>query len=152
MAVAGDIIILEDGLQVDALVLDSRLVFLQNCINLLCVLLTSKVLSAGKKGISGSGSGDSSSRCLVNSRDREGGVYIGDEVDVPKEALRVRCLVLLGQSFELIVGQREVHAREDRLKLGARHTTLSQLVKVAEEFLDSNALHDDGSLEPVLNV
>ena len=48
MAVAGDIIILEDGLQVDALVLDSRLVFLQNCINLLCVLLTSKVLSAGK--------------------------------------------------------------------------------------------------------
>ena len=48
MAVAGDIIILEDWLQVDALVLDSRLVFLQNCLNFLSVLLSSKVLSAGK--------------------------------------------------------------------------------------------------------
>lgn len=48
MAVAGDVVVLEDGLQVDALVLDSRLVFLQNCFNFLCVLLTSQVLSAGK--------------------------------------------------------------------------------------------------------
>ena len=103
MAVAGDIVILEDGLQVDALVLDSRLVFLQNCINLLCVLLTSKVLSSGKKGISGSDSGDSSSRCLVNSRDSKGGVHISDEVYVPKEALRIRSLILFSESFELIV-------------------------------------------------
>ena len=103
MAVAGDIIILEDGLQVDALVLDSRLVFLQNCIDLLCVLLTSKVLSAGKKGISGSDSGDSSSRCLVNSRDSKGRVHISDEVYVPKEALRIRSLILFSESFELIV-------------------------------------------------
>ena len=36
--------------------------------------------------------------------------------------------------------------------MGARNTALSQLVKVAEEFLDSNALHDYSSLEPVFNV
>ena len=34
----------------------------------------------------------------------------------------------------------------------ACHTTLSQLVKIAEEFLDTDALHDDSSLQPVLNV
>ena len=103
MAVAGDIIILEDGLQVDALVLDSRLVFLQNCFNLLSVLLSSQVLSSGKKSISGSDGGDSSSRCLVNSRDSKGGVHISDEVYVPKEALRIRSLILFSESFELIV-------------------------------------------------
>lgn len=152
MAVAGDIVVLEDGFQVDALVLDSRLVLFEDCINLVCALLSSQVLPAGKQGVSGSDGGDSSSRCLVNSRDREGGVYIGDEVDVPKEALRVRCLVLFSESFELVVGQSEVHAREDGLELGACHTTLSQPVKVAEEFLDSDALHDYSSLEPVFNV
>ena len=110
MAVAGDIVVLEDGLQVDALVLDSRLVFLQNCFNLLKILLSSQVLSSGKKSISGSDGGDSSSRCLVNSRDREGGVYIGDEVDVSKEALGVGGLVLFGESFKLIVSESEVHA------------------------------------------
>ena len=103
MAVAGDIVILEDGLQVDALVLDSRLVLLQNCINLRWVLLTSKVLSAGKKGISGSDSGNPSSRCLVNSRDRKGRVHISDKVYVPKEALRIRGLILFSESFKLIV-------------------------------------------------
>ena len=36
--------------------------------------------------------------------------------------------------------------------MGACHTTLSQLVKVAEEFLDTDALHDNSSFEPVFNV
>ena len=36
--------------------------------------------------------------------------------------------------------------------MGACDTTLSQLVKVSEEFLDTDALHDNSSLEPVLNV
>ena len=34
----------------------------------------------------------------------------------------------------------------------ACHTTLSELVKVAEEFLDTDALHYNSSLESVLNV
>ena len=109
MAVAGDIIVLEDGLQVDALVLHSRLVFLQNCINLLCVLLTSKVLSAGEKGISWIDCCNSGGRSLVNASNCESAVHVSNEVSVTEETLRISSLILLGQSLEFIVGQGKVH-------------------------------------------
>ena len=48
MAVAGDIVVLEDGLQVDALVLDSRLVLLEDCINFLLILVAGQVFPARK--------------------------------------------------------------------------------------------------------
>ena len=48
VAVAGDVVVLEDGLQVDALVLDSRLVLLEDRINFLLILVAGQVFPARK--------------------------------------------------------------------------------------------------------
>lgn len=113
MAILGDIIVLEDRFQVNALGLDSGTVFLKNLLDLLIILDAGKVLATGQKRVILGHSGDTSRGCLVNSRNGECRVDVSDEGLVGEEALRVSSLVLLGESFEFIVGESEVHCGQD---------------------------------------
>lgn len=110
MAVAGDVVVLEDRFQVDALVLNSCLVLLKNHVDILIVLITSKILATGKKGITGGHGSNSSCWVLINSNDCKGFVDIGAEIDVSEESLGISGLVLLGEGFELVRSEGEVHA------------------------------------------
>ena len=136
----------------DALVFNSSFVLFENSVDILFVLFAGKVLSAGEKSVSGSDRSDSSRWRLINARDREGFVHVSAEVNIAEEALWISRLVLLGEGLELIVGQREVHGGEDRFELHTGNAALSELVKVAEELLNTDALHDNCSLEAILNI
>ena len=136
----------------NSLVFDLNSVLLKDIIHLLVVLLTSQVLSAGQESIALGHWCHTSRRSLVNALNGEGLVHVLDEVDVAEEALWVISLILLGDSLELIVGQSKVHLTQDGFELRAGHTALSQLIKVTEEFLDTDSLHDDGSLKAILDI
>lgn len=109
VTVASDVVVLEHGFQVDALVFNRSFVLFKNFIDFLLVLFASKVFTAGEKSVSGGDGSDSSRWRLVNARDREGFVHVCAEVYIAEEALWISCLVLFGEGLELIVGQREVH-------------------------------------------
>ena len=152
VTVASDVVVLEHWLQVNALVFNRSFVLFENIIDFLLVLFASKVFSAGEKSVSSSDRGDSSRWRLVNARDRKGSVHVCAEVYIAEEALWIGRLVLLGEGLELVVGQREVHGREDRFELHACDAALSELVEIAEELLDTDALHDNCSLETILDI
>ena len=109
VTVTSNIVVLEDRLEVDTLVLDSDLVLFEDGIDLIGILLTSKVLSAGKKGISWVDCSNSGGRSLVNASNCESAVHVSNEISVTEETLRISSLILLGQSLEFIVGQGKVH-------------------------------------------
>ena len=109
VTVASDVVVLEHGFQVDALVFNRSFVLFKNFIDFLVVLVASKVFTAGEKSVSGGDGSDSSRWRLVNARDREGFVHVCAEVYIAEEALWISCLVLFGEGLELVVGQREVH-------------------------------------------
>jgi len=150
--VASDVVVLEHGLEVDALVLNLGLVLIEDVNDLLLHRGTSQVLSAGKEGIVLSDRSDTSGGRLIDTLNSERCVDVLAEIDVAEEALRVRSLVLLGEGLELIVGEGEVHGAENGFELGAGHAALPQLVKVAEELFNTDALHDYDGLQAVLNV
>lgn len=152
MTVLGDVVVLEARLEVDALVLDSSSVFLKNLLDLWVVVSLVEVLSASQKSVVGSDGWYTGRGSLVDALDSEGLIHVVTECCVPEEALGIISLVLLGESLELIVGQSEVELRQDRFKLWAGNAALAKLVKVLEEVSDSHTLHDDGSLESILNV
>jgi len=152
VTVLGDVVVLEARLEVDALVLDSSSVFLKNLLDLWVVVSLVEVLSASQKSVVGSDGWYTGRGSLVDALDSEGLIHVVTECCVPEEALGIISLVLLGESLELIVGQSEVELRQDRFKLWAGNAALAKLVKVLEEVSDSHTLHDDGSLESILNV
>ncbi len=152
MTVLGDVVVLEARLQVDALVLHSSLVLFEDLLDLRVAVSLVKVLAAGEQSVVGCYSGDTSCRGLVDTLNSESSVHVVTEGSVLEEALRVISLILLGESLELVVGQGEVKLREDRFELWASDAALAKLVKVLEEVTDSDALHDDGSFQSILNV
>ena len=72
MAVAGDVVVLKDRLQVDALVLHLSLVLLQDVINLLLHGCTCQVLATSKKSVVLSDGGNTSGGILVDALNGEG--------------------------------------------------------------------------------
>ena len=109
MLVVSDVVVLEDGFQMNALIFNGNSVFFENVFDSLLILLTCKVLSASKKCISSLDWGNSGRRCLINTSNCESPVHICYEVSVTEETLGVSGLVLLGQSLEFIICQRKVH-------------------------------------------
>ena len=152
MTVAGDVVVLEHGLQVNALVLDGGTVLLKDSLDLVVVLVASKVLSAGEESVSLSDGNDSGSGSLVNTLDGESSVHVGAEVSVAEESLGISGLVLLGKSLELIVSEGKVHGGKDGFELVSGDTTLAELIEITEELLNTDSLHDNDSLESVLNI
>ena len=152
MLVMSDVVVLEYRFQMNALVFNSNLVFLENLIDSLLILLASKVLSTSKKRISRLDCGNSGCWCLVNASDCESTVHVCNEVSVTEETLGVRGFVLLGQSLKFIIRQSKIHGRENGFELRTCNSTLSQFVEITEELLNSDALHDDGSVEPLLYI
>ena len=152
VAVARDVVVLKHWLQVDALVFNSNAVLVKHCFDFTAVRLSSQVLSAGEERVILGDCGDAGSRVLVNAGDSEGSVDVGNKVDVPEEALGVGGLVFLSESFELVVCHSEVHGGENRLELVSGDATLAQLIKIAEELFDSDALHHNSGLQAVLNI
>ena len=152
VTVAGNVEVLEDGLKVNTLVLDGGTVLFKDFLDLLLVLITRKVLSAGQKSVTLGDWGNSSRGILVNSGQSESSVDVGAEVGVAEEPLGVSSLVLRGQGLELVVRQGEVHGGKDRFELVTGDAALSELVEIAEEFFNSHTLHDDNSLKTVLDI
>lgn len=146
-----DIIVLENWLQVNALDLDLRAVQLENVVNLRTVSSTRQVLPAGQKRVVLRDRGNTSCWSLVDTLDCECSINIFAEIRVAEEALRISRLVLLRQCFELIVREREIHGGEDRFELRTSDATLAQLIKVPEEFLDTDAFHHDDGPQAVLD-
>ena len=109
VAVAGDVVVLKDWFQVNALVFDRSFVLFENLVDLIFVLVAGQVFASGEQGVACRHRCDPCRWRLVNTRDREGSVHVCAEVYIAEEALWVSRLVLLGQGLELIVGQREVH-------------------------------------------
>ena len=109
VSIASDIIVLEDWLEVNALVFDRSFILFKNLVDFSFILLASQVFAASEQSVSLGHRGNSSSRVLVNACDCKGKIHVCTEVCVAEEALRVSCLVLLGQCLELVVGQSEVH-------------------------------------------
>lgn len=153
MTILSDIVVLEHRLQVNTLVFNGCSVFFKDVINLGSVLSrSSKVLSASQKSVI---LGDSCNSCrwsLVNSLNGECSVDICNEVFVAEEALWVCSLILLGQSLELVISEREIHRGKDGFELGASDSALSQLVKVSEKFFNSDSFHHNCCLETILNI
>ena len=152
MAVLGDVEVLEDGFEVNTVVLDSCAIFVEDHLHFSVISTTCKVLATGKKSVVGGDGGDTSGWVLVDSSDGESFVDVGDEINVTEETLWVGRLVLLGKSLELVVSQVEVHGGEDGFELVASNAALSELIKISEEFFDSHALHDDHGLDALLNI
>ena len=152
MTVASDIVVLEDWFQMDALVLDGSLVFLENLVDLGVVLIAGQVLAAGEESVASGHAWDACRGGLVDAGDGEGAVHVGAEFSVSEESLRIISLVLLGERLELVVGQGEVHGAEDLLELWASDAAFSELVEIAEELFNTDSLHYDGGLETILNI
>ena len=109
VAVAGDVVVLKDRFQVNALVFDRGFVLFENLVDLILVLVAGQVFASCEEGVACRHRCDSCCWRLVNTRNRKGSVHVCAEVYIAEEALWVSRLVLLGQGLELIVGQREVH-------------------------------------------
>jgi len=152
MTVAGDVVVLEDWLEVDALVLNSCFVLFKDHVNLLFILATSEILATGKKGVTRSNGSNSRGWVFVNTNNCECFVDIGAEIDVSEESLGVSSLVLLGEGFELVSSEGEVHAGENLFELGACNTSLSQLIKITEELFNSDTLHHNYCLKTVFYI
>ena len=152
MAVLRDVEVLEDWLQVDSHVGDSLAVLIQQRLDHVLTGTTSEVLAASEQSVADNDWSDSSLWCLVNASDGEGSVDCGNKVLVTEEFLGVASLVLIGECFELIVSQLEVHRGENCLELGAGNTTFAEFVKVVEELLDSDSLHDNDSSNTVFSI
>ena len=152
MTVASDIVVLEDWFQMDALVLDGSLVFLENLVDLGIVLIASQVLAAGEESVASGHAWDACRGGLVDSGSGEGAVHVGAEFSVSEESLRIISLVLLGERLELVVGQGEVHGAENSFELWASDAAFSELVEIAEELFNTDSLHYDGGLETILNI
>jgi len=152
VTIAGNVEVLEDRLKVNSLVLDGGTVLFKDFLDLLLVLITRKVLSAGQKSVALGDWGNSSRGILVNSGQSESSVDVGAEVGVAEEPLGVSSLVLLGQGLELVVRQGEVHGGKDRFELVTGDSTLTKLIEIAEELFDSHTLHYDNGLKTVLNI
>ena len=152
MTVAGDVVVLEHGLQVNALVLDGGTVLLKDSLDLVVVLVASKVLSTGEESVSLGDGNDSGSGSLVNALDGESSVHVGAEVSVAEESLGISGLVLLSKSLEFVVSESKVHGGKDGFELVSGDTTLAELIEITEELLNTDSLHDNDSLESVLNI
>ena len=152
MTISGDVVVLEHGLQVNALGLDCVAVLVEDLLNFSLVLMASEILAAGKKSVVLGDSSNVGGGSLIDASDSEGSVDVCNKCLVSKESLGVRCLVLLGESLELVVGESKVHGGQDGLELGASDSSLSKLIEISEELLDTDALHHNGSLESVLDV
>jgi hypothetical protein len=103
VTVAGNVEVLEDGLKVNALVLDGSPVLFEDLLDLFLVLITRKVLSAGQKSVALGDCGNSCRGVLVNSGQSESSVDVGAKVGVAEEPLGVSSLVFLGQGLEFVV-------------------------------------------------
>lgn len=97
VAIARDIVVLEHGLQVNALVLDCRLVLLQDHVDFMIILLAGQVLTAGEKSVTLGHGWHSRGWSLVDAGNGEGAVHVCAEICVSEEPLRVISLILLGQ-------------------------------------------------------
>ena len=83
------------------------------------------------------------SECLV---DR------GDEVNVVEELLGGVSLVFLRKGVVLILGEVKVKLGEDAGELALCNVSLSELIEILEELLNSHALHHYDVAKTVLNV
>ena len=152
VAVARDVVVLKDWLEVNALVFHRSSVLFKNLVDFSFILIAGEVFAAGKQSVTLGHGGDSCRRRLVNARDRECAVHVGAEVCVAEEALGVLGLVLLGQRLELVVSECKVHGAENLLELLARNSALPQLVKVSEELLNTDAFHYNGGFKSVFDI
>ena len=152
MAVLGDVVVLKAWLQMDALVLNSGLVLIEDLVDLRVRVRLVQILAAGKQSVVGGDGGHTRSRCLIDALDREGAVHVVAEGRILEEAFRIISLVLLGQGLELIVRQGEVKLREDGFELWAGDASLTQLVEILEKVPNADALHYNSGLESVLDV
>lgn len=107
VTVLGDVEILEDGLQVHTLGLDSFAEMVEDRLDLTVVV--SKVLSAGQEGVFFGEGGDTRAGALVNAADGEGLVDAVAEIHIIEEDFGVVRLILVREGFKFIVSQCEVH-------------------------------------------
>jgi len=152
MTVTCNVEILEARLEVHASLLDGFSVLTDNVVHVDSVLVGGQVLAAGKEGVVVVHSGDSGQRVLVNAGDGEGLVDAGGESHVVEEYLGIVSFVGVGQGFELILGELEVHGRKDSLELVSSHAALAEFIKISEELLNADAFHDYERTNSVLNV
>lgn len=97
VAVASDIVVLKDWLEVNALVFYGSFVLFKNLVDFSFILIACEVFAASEQSVSLCHGCDSRRRGLINARDCEGAVHVRAEVSVAEEALRVIGLILLGQ-------------------------------------------------------
>lgn len=152
MTVLGNVEVLEDRLEVHASLLNGISVLVDNVLHIDRAVVTSEVLAASKDSVFVRLRSDSSEGSLVNSRESEGLVDAGYEVNVVEEYFRVVGFVGVAESLEFIVSQGEVHGGEDTLELVSSHTALAELVEVSEELFNTDTLHDNQRADSVLNV
>ena len=111
MTIFSDIEVLEDWLQVNALVLNGLSVFFQELIHASHLIwVGGQVLPSRKKGIVLCDWSNCGLWVLVNSSNCESFVDICYEGSVLEESLWVLCGILVSQEFKFIVSQRKLHA------------------------------------------
>ena len=104
MTILCDVKVLEDWLEMNAFVSHSCPIFLKQVIDFLHLFrVCSKVLSSSQQSVVLSNWGYSDVWVLVNTSSGESFVDACNKVCVFEESLRVIGLVLVGQSFELII-------------------------------------------------
>jgi len=109
MAILGNIEVLENWLNVDALGVDGGPVLLEEVVNALLLLwVGGEVFSSGKEGVTLSLCGDSDGGVLIDSVGCESFIHTGNEGCVLEESLGVVSLVFVGKEFKLLVSELEV--------------------------------------------
>lgn len=124
----------------DPRVLHRLSVFLQNCVNV-STRRALKVLSASKQSLVLCHGSHSGFWVFVNALNCEHSIDVLAELRVQKEALWVIRLVLVSESFELVVCKVEFHGGENGFELRTCDSAFAQLVVVCKELLNPDPVH-----------
>lgn len=151
--VLSDIKILEHWFQVNSPNDNSFLVLIEDIGDGVLFLLGHiQVLSSGESGVVLGNSGNNSLWILLNSISGEGRVNAVAESLIVDQKFWVVSSVFIGHLVEFFLSEIEIKHRENAFKLTLGNLSFSEFVKVKEELLNSDSLHDNKSSESILNV
>lgn len=154
MLVLSDIEVLEHWLQVNSLDSHGLSILLKDVVDLSNFLVGHfKVLSSSQGCVLDGYWSNDGSWDLLNAVGGESTVDICAKFDVVEHMLWVPVSSIPSCQFiELLESQLEVEHSENALELILGNSSLSQLVKVIEKFLDSHSLHNNVVLKPSLDI
>lgn len=151
MLILGNIKILEHGSQVDSLNFYTFLILLKDTLNAINLRISHfKILSSSLDCVINCNGSDLGSWVLLDVIGSECFVDRGTEANVIE--FLFWSLVLFKQRIVFFSCQIEVQHWHDTLKLGLSNMSFSELIKINEEFFNSDSLHDNSMLKSIFNI